>query len=76
MLEIEVMLNGAGKDYCTSTFAYGGGSEMGNYKQALEDVAFGRMNIIAFVDDRTGNFITISPSMCLLECREVPNKAD
>lgn len=74
MLIIEVMLHGAGKDYCTSTFAYGGSSEMENYKSALENVAIGNTNVIAFVDDNTGNFITISPSMCLLECREVRNK--
>lgn len=74
MLIIEVMLHGAGKDYCTSTFAYGGGSEMENYKRALENVALGNANVVAFVDDETGNFITLNPSMCLLECREVPEK--
>lgn len=74
MLIIKVMLNGAGKEYRTSTFAYGGGSEMENYKTALENVARGYSNVIVFVDDNTGNFVTISPSMCLLDCREVPNK--
>lgn len=74
MLEIEVMLHGAGKDYCTSTFANGDGSEMENYKRALENVALGNTNVVAFVDDQTGNFITLNPSMCLLECREIPKK--
>jgi hypothetical protein len=74
MLIIEVMLHGVGKDYCTSTFANGGGSEMENYKQALENVALGRTKVIAFIDDHTGDLITIPPSMCLIKCREVPNK--
>ena len=74
MLIIEVMLHGAGKDYCTSTFANGDGSEMENYKRALENVALGNTNVVAFVDDQTGNFITLNPSMCLLECRDVPKK--
>jgi len=74
MLAIEVMLHGAGKDYYTSTFANGGGSEMENYKTALENVALGRTKVIAFIDDRTGDLVTIPPSMCLIECREVPNK--
>lgn len=74
MLEIEVMLYGVRKDYCTSTFARGGGSEMENYKTALKNVALGRTKVIAFIDDRTGNLVTIPPSMCSIECREVPNK--
>lgn len=74
MLIIEVMLHGAGKDYCTSTFANGDGSEMENYKTALKNVAIGNTNVVAFVDNQTGNFITLNPSMCLLECREVPEK--
>ena len=74
MLKIEVMLHGAGKDYCTSTFANGDGSEMENYKTALENVALGNTKVIAFIDDHTGNLVTIPPSMCLIECREVPNK--
>ena len=76
MLAIEVMLHGAGKDYYTSTFANGDGSEMENYKTALENVALGRTKVIAFIDDHTGNLVTIPPSMCLIECREVPNKDD
>lgn len=74
MLEIEVMLRGAGKNYCTSTFARGGGSEMENYKTALENVARGRTKVIAFIDDHTGSLVTIPPSMCLIKCREVPKK--
>lgn len=74
MLEIEVMLHGAGKDYCTSTFANGDGSEMENYKTALRNVAIGNTNMIVFVDDHTGNLISVPPSMCLIECREVPTK--
>ena len=76
MLEIEVMLHGAGKKYCTSTFIHDGVSEMENYKMALKNVALGYTNMIVFVDDRTGNLITVPPSMCLIECREVPNKDD
>lgn len=74
MLEIEVMLHGAGKKYCTSTFAHDGVSEMENYKIALKNIALGYTNMVVFVDDHTGNLITVPPSMCLLECREVPNK--
>lgn len=74
MLEIEVRIHGDRKNYCTSTFANGGGSEMENYKTALKNVATGRTKIIAFIDDYTGSFVAIPPSMCSIECREVPNK--
>lgn len=76
MLEIEVMLYGARKKYCTSTFANGGGSEMENYKTALKNVALGNTKVIAFIDDYTGSLITIPPSMCLIKCREVPEKKE
>jgi hypothetical protein len=74
MLEIEVMLHGAGKKYCTSTFIHDGVSEMENYKIALKNVALGYTNMVVFVDDHTGNLVTIPPSMCLIECREVPEE--
>ena len=76
MLKIEVMLHGAGKDYYTSTFIHDGASEMENYKIALKNVALGYTNMIVFIDDHTGNLITVPPSMCLIECSEVPNEAD
>ena len=47
---------------------------MENYKIALKNIALGYTNMVVFVDDHTGNLITVPPSMCLLECREVPNK--
>lgn len=71
MLKIEVMLHGAGKDYCTSTFAHGDGSEMENYRTALGNVAIGNTNMIVFVDDHTGNLISVPPSMCLLRFEDV-----